>query len=127
MLYVLAKVQKVELVGGEGWLEHNTIALAAIGAAALAALVAILNRRAELRHDREMRNRDHIREIIDSSYQEVGQAVKAVSDLMGVVQASEAWREDQQPGDFDETELIQTFERELIAVRDGASSTFFDL
>jgi hypothetical protein len=86
-------VQKVELVGGESWLEHNTIALAAIAAASLAALVAILNRRAELRHDREMRNRDHVREVVDLSYVEAGQAMTEVSELLGLVHGTEEWRE----------------------------------
>jgi hypothetical protein len=75
-------------------LEHNTIAIAAISAALLAALVAILNRRAELRHDREMRNRDHIREVVDLTYVEAGQVMTKVSELMGAVHGTEAWRKE---------------------------------
>lgn len=92
MLWLIGGVQKVELIGGENWLEHNTIALAAISAASLAALVAILNRRAELRHDREMRNRDHIREMVDLTYVEAGHAMTKISRLMGMVQGTEDWR-----------------------------------
>jgi hypothetical protein len=118
MLYVLAGVRKVELVGGEGWLEHNMIALAAISAALLAALVAILNRRAELRHDREMRNRDHIREMIDSCYQEVGEAITKVSDVFGVVQGTEAWRADNE--DVNTSPITPELDRELEKARNQA-------
>jgi hypothetical protein len=127
MLQLALAVQKVEIVGGESWWEHSTVALAAIGAASLAALVAILNRRAELKHDREMRNRDHIREILDSSYQEVGEAVKKVSDLMGVVLGTEAWRATPQGQTVDGAQLIEEANRELAAVREVAHSTFPDL
>jgi hypothetical protein len=64
---VLLGVQKVELVGGESWLEHNSVAIAAISAAILAALVAVSNRRAQLRHDRELRNREHVRDGMDTA------------------------------------------------------------
>lgn len=118
MIHVLSAVQKVELVGGESWVEHNTIALAAVSAALLAALVAILNRRAELRHDREMRNRDHIREMIDSCYQEVGEAITKVSDVFGVVQGTEAWRADNE--EVDTTPVTQELNRELEKARNQA-------
>jgi hypothetical protein len=120
-------VQKVELIGGESWFEHNSVALAAITAALLAAMVAILNRRAELRHDREMRNRDHIREIVDSSYQEVGQAIKKISDLMGVVLGIEEWRKEAGTEWVENPALVQELDRELEAARDQAHSTLPNL
>jgi hypothetical protein len=112
MLRLIAAVQKVELVGEKSWLEHNSVALAAIGAALLAALVAVLNRRAELQHDREMRNRDHIREIVDLSYVEVGQAIKEISELLGVVRGTETWRNQAGP-EADDDALIEALDREL--------------
>lgn len=63
----LGVVQKVELVGGESWLEHHSVAVAAITAAGLAAMVAVLNQRAQLKHDRYLRNRDHIRDTLDAA------------------------------------------------------------
>jgi hypothetical protein len=126
---LLLAVQKVELVGGQSWLEHNSVALAAIGAASLAALVAILNRRAELKHDREMRNRDHIREVVDASYVEVELAIKTISKLFGVVRGTEAWRDNLDPeaeaGLTDDH--LQEIDQELREADDRTHAALLDL
>jgi len=89
VLGLFAGVEKVELIGGEGWLEHNSVAIAAIIAAVVAAGVAILNRRAQLRHDRAMRNREHIRDTIDEAVATVNDAAKTVATFQMKVQATD--------------------------------------
>jgi hypothetical protein len=89
MLGLLAAIKKVELVGGESWLEHNSVAIAAIIAAVVAASVAILNRRAQLRHDREMRNREHTRDTIDEAVGTINEAARAVATFQMKVQATD--------------------------------------
>jgi hypothetical protein len=73
----------------ENWLEHNSgsilLALAAIAAASLAALVATLNHRGQLAHDREMRNRDHTRDTIDAAVEGANQAIDRATDFSAVV------------------------------------------
>ena len=70
-MHLLPAVQKVEVIEPKGWwVEHGNAALlaaAAIGAAALAAYVAIRNQRQQLDHDRYLRNQDHIRDTIDAA------------------------------------------------------------
>ncbi|HET8956274.1 MAG TPA: hypothetical protein VFN18_11510 [Solirubrobacterales bacterium] len=78
MLALLLSVQKVELLGGETWLEHNSVAIAAILAAALAAGVSVVNRKAQLKHDRELRNRDYVRDAIDTSAGAMNDAIITV-------------------------------------------------
>jgi hypothetical protein len=124
---LILAVQKVELLGGEGWLEHNSVALAAIGAASLAALVSIFNRRAELRHDREMRNRNHLRETLDLSFDEVRQAIQVVSHMMGLVHGIEEWRSQAVPDSEEQTPLIEKLNHELEAARETTKAAILDL
>lgn len=86
-------VQKVELVGGESWLEHNSVAIAAITAAALAAFVAIANHRAQLRHDRAMRNRDHTKDAIDTAVVAANELRIRVDRFFAAVKTEEENRE----------------------------------
>jgi hypothetical protein len=89
-------VQEVELVGGESWLEHNSVAIAAITAAALAALVAVINQRAQLRHDRELRNHDHIRDTLDDAIIVANNARTAVEHFFNLVTTAEDQRQEKQ-------------------------------
>jgi hypothetical protein len=105
-------IQKIELIGGESWLEHNSVAIAAITAAALAALVAVLNQRAQLKHDREMRNRDHIRDTIDSAIASANEALLAVGNFHSNVATAEEWREREMPDQEDKAAKAASRERE---------------
>jgi hypothetical protein len=111
MLGLLAGVEKVELIGGEGWLEHNSVALAAIIAAIVAAAVAILNRRAQLRHDRAMRNREHIRDTIDEGVATVNDAAKAVATFQLKVQVTDDNWEQSQRVESDESTPLDARQR----------------
>lgn len=88
----LLGVQKVELVGGESWFEHNSVAIAAITAAALAAFVAIVNQRAQLKHDRKMRNRDHIRDTIDNAIDTANRTRTAMRQFLSTLTTAEDQR-----------------------------------
>jgi hypothetical protein len=130
MLWLLADLQKVELIGGESWVAHNSVAFAAIAAATLAATVAILNRRAELKHDRDMRNRDHTRDVIDQSYVQIAQTIKEVSELMGMVQGTEISREEaaSDPNSAPETsQQKRKVDQELDTGRDRMHPIIMDL
>jgi len=88
--WLLAVVQKVEIVGGESWLEHNSVAIAAITAAILAATVAVLNHRRQLAHDRSLRNQDHVRDTIDEATKVCGIAYQATIRLIAALGTLEA-------------------------------------
>jgi hypothetical protein len=115
MIGFLTGVQKVELIGGESWLEHDSIAIAAISAAVLAALVAILNRRAQLDHDREMRNRDHVRDTIDEVVELTSEAVKATSLFHTQLRTVESKRKQQAMAEVDEETFSAGQEEELVS------------
>lgn len=109
---IAAAVQKVELVGGESWFEHNSVAIAAITAAVLAALVAIVNRRAQLTHDREMRNRDHIRDTIDSAIDVANQTRTVMNQFLSLLDTVEGRRVDP------EADLAESLVKSLLGLRE---------
>jgi len=65
----------------DGWWAHNAgstfVGAAAVVAAALAAFVATRNHREQLKHDREMRDRAHIRDTLDAALQGLNKAIEA--------------------------------------------------
>jgi hypothetical protein len=84
---LLLAALNVQLASSESWLSHNSgsllLAVAAIAAATLAALVAILNHRAQLAHDRDMRNREHTRDSLDAAVANVSTAIDVLGILAG--------------------------------------------
>lgn len=100
MLWLAAAVQKVEIVGGESWLEHNSVAIAAITAAVLAATVAVLNQRRQLVHDRSLRNQDHIRDAIDQATMAGGSTRQAANSLLATTTSLEKKREEDPEASF---------------------------
>jgi hypothetical protein len=91
----LSGAQQLEAASG-GWLDENLgsilLASAAIGAAVLAALVAILNQRRQLDHDRFLRNQERISDSVDDATVRLGDARIAVEKLAGNVLALERIR-----------------------------------
>ncbi|HEX6667900.1 MAG TPA: hypothetical protein VF081_15055 [Solirubrobacterales bacterium] len=76
MTRLIAEVHKIELVSSDGWWNESGgslfVAVAAVLAASLAAFVAIRNTRKQLEHDRELRNREHIRDVLDEASKVAG-------------------------------------------------------
>jgi hypothetical protein len=68
---------------GEGWLAHLAgpalLAVAAIFAAAIAAYVASRNHTEQLDHDRELRDREHIRDTIDAAFEAAHDLIRKVT------------------------------------------------
>jgi len=91
-----AAVQQVEIVRDGGWWQQNggsvAIAVAAVIAAGLAAYVAIRNTRQQLDHDRELRNREHIRDTIDEAASKASDLRTSIDKLVATVQALEKLR-----------------------------------
>jgi hypothetical protein len=104
MFNLLVDVQRVEIVGGESWLWHNSVAIAAIAAAVLAALVAVSNRRAQLKHDRELRSRDYVRDSIDAAIIAANEVRTAVDRFVIAVTGFEKRRGSLQPSQVKATE-----------------------
>jgi hypothetical protein len=122
----LGVVQKVELVGGESWLEHHSVAVAAITAAALAALVSILNQRAQLRHDRYLRNRDLIGDTLDAAMAVANEMNVDVETFVISVKTLESHRDDMDAAAIAQNEQSREEERwkvvsELQAMRAAQS------
>jgi len=121
---IFLSVHKVELVGGESWLEHNSVAIAAITAAALAAFVAVANHRAQLRHDREMRNRDHVRDTIDNAIDSANRTRTAMNRFLSLLTTIEDRRGEpnvELPAENIQ-ELIERREETIASIRLMASS-----
>jgi hypothetical protein len=85
---------EVELVGGESWLRENSVAVAAIFAAIVAATVSVLNQRSQLKHDRYLRNRDHVRDAIDNAIVVANEVRTAVDRLAVKVTGLEEERDE---------------------------------
>jgi hypothetical protein len=100
----LGVIRQVELVGGESWLEHHSVAVAAITAAVLAALVSVLNQRAQLKHDRYLRNRDHIRDTLDAAIAIANEMNVAAENFLISVTTFESHRADMSPAPLEMTE-----------------------
>lgn len=84
VILAAVKAQPVEVVlEHEGWWAHNSgpmvLAIAAITAAGLAAYVAIRNNRQQLEHDRDMRERAHVRDTIDAAMLGASATIHALS------------------------------------------------
>lgn len=95
---LLAVVQEVELVSDQSWWSENAssvlLAVAAIGAAFLAAWVANRNHKRQLAHDRDLQNQDHIREVIDAASLSATDAHAALGDYVFSEGGTEEWRSD---------------------------------
>ena len=93
---LLLAVQQVEIVEGGSWLSQNLgsvlLAVAAIVAASLAALVAILNQRRQLDHDRFLRNRDYQKDVVDATFEGVNDSIDKLSNLGAQVAARDSQR-----------------------------------
>jgi hypothetical protein len=113
----LAVVQKVELIGGESWLEHHSVAVAAITAAVLAALVSVLNQRAQLRHDRYLRNRDHIRDTLDAAIAIANEMNVDAENFLIAVTTLEEHRADMDPGALEKNKSSREEERWKVVSR----------
>jgi len=114
---LIAEVRQVEIIGGEGWLEHNSVAIAAIVAAGLAALVSVVNRRAQLKHDREMRSQDHVRDAIDDAIVCADETRNALKYFVAVLTSAEDHREEQEAPLSEEVINYLTEQREKTFVQ----------
>jgi len=116
---VVAAVRQVEIVGGESWWNHNAgslvVGLAAIVAASLAAYVSIRNHKQQLTHDREIRDRDAIRDAIDSAVQGISTCVLRGVTFSGSIATLEQAREKLKGADRDNSEVLAKRQREVTA------------
>jgi hypothetical protein len=94
LLLSVAEVQKVELVGGEGWLSQNLGSLVLAAAAFLAAYVVLRNHRQQLLYDRALRNRDYVRDTIDASAAAASDMRTTVDRLLATITTIEGQREE---------------------------------
>lgn len=82
---LIARIQQVELVDHQSWWSQNSgsvlLAIAAVLGAGLAAYVAMRNHKQQLKHDREMRNRDATRNTIDDAIEGIADAVIHTANL----------------------------------------------
>jgi hypothetical protein len=73
-------------VSHESWWSQNSgsiaVAVAAIVAASLAAYVAIKNRREELAQSRELNERNHIRNTLDSVFEQIDRTMAVQTDVV---------------------------------------------
>lgn len=110
MVGLLLGIQKLEAVGGS-WLDENLgsilLAFAAITAAALAALVAILNQRRQLAHDRFLRNQERTCDSVDDATVRLGDARVAVEKLAGGVLALDRIRNGELLNQLTPDQLLQ--------------------
>jgi hypothetical protein len=91
-------------VNHESWWSHNSgsiaVAIAAIVAASLAAYVSIRNRREELTQSRDLNERGHIRDTLDSALEQIDQTIAAIIEVASDLaikdrvndDAREAWK-----------------------------------
>ena len=96
MIGLVLAIQKVELVSDESWASQNSalvLALAALGAASLAAMVAIVTQRWQLAHDRSLRKQDQTLDAIDAAITGVNDANDAVIEFGAAVTGFEAFRD----------------------------------
>ena len=93
---LVAGIQKVELVGGESWLQHNIGAIVVFVAAAIAATVAIWNQGRQLAHDRHLRNQERMRDTLDATISFTSVTHQRVTRFRLAVAAVEASREENQ-------------------------------
>jgi hypothetical protein len=129
MVGVLQSVQKIELVGGETWLAHNSGPLVLALAAFLAAYVALRNHRQQLENDRHLRNKEHMQDAVDSALESINSALDKLGDLGSCVgtrdEEKREWEEAEAP-----TERYRKWRQEVSdAVRqssDGLLSMRFD-
>lgn len=130
-MLTLMQLQQVELVSNESWWSQNSgsifIAIAAIVAAGLAAYVAIRNHHQQLDHDRNMRNREATRTIIDIAVEEIGEAILRTAKFRAQMSAAERAREqlaDLSPDDEQKLEAaraeVQEAEKDLLGAVDPA-------
>lgn len=89
-------------MGGKSWLRENSVAIAAIFAAIVAATVAVMNQRMQLRHDRYLRNRDHMRDAIDNAIVVANEVRTAVDKFSVRVAGLEERRADMENDELDE-------------------------
>lgn len=99
MFQLLLGVQRVEVVGGESWLAHNSGSLVLAVAAFLAAYVALRNHRQQLDNDRLLREREHMQDAVDSALESINSVVDRLGDLGACVGTRDnrklEWAEDE--------------------------------
>jgi hypothetical protein len=129
MVGFLLGVQKVELVGGEGWLAHNSGSLVLALAAFLAAYVASRNHRQQLENDRHLRNKEHMQDAVDSALESINVTTDKLGDLGACAGTRDEkkleWAEAEEP-----TKSFRQWQREssgaLREAFDGLMSMRFD-
>jgi hypothetical protein len=110
-------------VDHESWWAHNSgsiaVAIAAVVAAGLAAYVSIKNRREELAQNRELNERDHIRNTLDSVLEQIDRIMAANTSVYSRLAARDAIESEDARKEWDSEirEHLSVAQNEEIAMR----------